>query len=790
MAEEVKLLGQIHALSMPSAAPLQLASHCPELLIVPILDAIRASLLQLRPSKDAEYNQFPDLVRRGIEHAISSAAAQHVLSAGQVPPSIDRSAQPSADFAVAHVSAVIERPLEDVPRPIHAPPPGSEAAESKFATFVHPSGTIEDYQKGLSSRIGFPHLQFYSAMEAEHSSMAGTSTPFTTRNYGITTTPQMEWLYVVHGDATPAEHMLHGRSIARVEDKLQCCQARKAGLRKEEVIAIILYTGPMYIIYNSVLAQWSSPPSVWNTLRDGGNLFTATLSVLVSAVQKLSAISAIPDGLKLYRGTGGLACLPAHFTNPDAYNCRGMTEWCFMSSSKQKSVAIQYSGVEQGRPHAMVLEIEPSRADRGAVVSEFSQYPGEEETLFLPMSYVQQNGPQRVEETAFGRVTIIPIRVNVNLKADCLEQLEQKKKIIHMTSFEFRVNELRQKLRDAAASGSADARFKMDQARQGKFWQKPHSVIGFIEALMSKVVEVVERHRARPASHYCDDAVYRSLVAESLEVAHMAQVTLRWWLTDDKQSIHVVQEFTLLRSLRRYESFLRLRYGSASSDDVRRTAALELCVARNLLISSVDEIDSNNETRLLTLAAGGGSAEDIELLIAAGANVHATNTEGASALLFAALQGHAEAIGCLICAGADCNQAAKLGATPIFVASLNGHAKCVHALLESGADANSARTGDGATALLVACQHGFSSIVQLLLRGGSDTKQADKDGTTPLMIACEYGNFDCAEKLINARADLTSLRQGQTPLDIALAQGHESIVQLIARALAAEAGGA
>jgi hypothetical protein len=244
MAEEVKLLGQIHALSMPSAAPLQLASHCPELLIVPILDAIRASLLQLRPSKDAEYNQFPDLVRRGIEYAISSAAAQHVLSAGQVPPSIDRSAQPSADFAVAHVSAVIERPLEDVPRPIHAPPPGSEAAESKFATFVHPSGTIEDYQKGLSSRIGFPHLQFYSAMEAEHSSMAGTSTPFTTRNYGITTTPQMEWLYVVHGDAAPAEHMLHGRSIARVEDKLQCCQARKAGLRKEEVIAIILYTGP------------------------------------------------------------------------------------------------------------------------------------------------------------------------------------------------------------------------------------------------------------------------------------------------------------------------------------------------------------------------------------------------------------------------------------------------------------------------------------------------------------------------------------------------------------------
>ena len=50
--------------------------------------------------------------------------------------------------------------------------------------------------------------------------------------------------------------------------------------------------------------------------------------------------------------------------------------------------------------------------------------------------------------------------------------------------------------------------------------------------------------------------------------------------------------------------------------------------------------------------------------------------------------------------------------------------------------------------------------------------------------------FDCAEILVNVRADLTSLRQGRTSLDIARAQGHESIVQLIARALAAEAGGA
>jgi hypothetical protein len=81
-------------------------------------------------------------------------------------------------------------------------------------------------------------------------------------------------------------------------------------LRREEVIAVILYTGPMYMMYNCVLARWSNPAAMWDTLRRGNNLFTTTLSVLVSAVQKLSSITVIPDGLKLYRGTGGLVYLP------------------------------------------------------------------------------------------------------------------------------------------------------------------------------------------------------------------------------------------------------------------------------------------------------------------------------------------------------------------------------------------------------------------------------------------------------------------------------------------------
>ena len=83
-----------------------------------------------------------------------------------------------------------------------------------------------------------------------------------------------------------------------------------------------------------------------------------------------------------------------------------------------------------------------------------------------------------MEQTAAGDVTVIPVRVNVNLKAERLEQLEEKKKSIHVTGFEFRVNELRHKLQAEAGAGDAEARLKRDKDRGGQYWEDAHSVGG------------------------------------------------------------------------------------------------------------------------------------------------------------------------------------------------------------------------------------------------------------------------------------------------------------------------
>jgi ankyrin repeat protein len=537
----------------------------------------------------------------------------------------------------------------------------------------------------------------------------------------------------------------------------------------------------MYMMYNCVLARWSNPAVMWDTLRSGNNLFTTTLSVLVSAVQKLSTITVIPDGLKLYRGTGGLVYLPEHFSKPDKFNCRGMTEWAFMSCSEDKEVAIAYSGAAEGRPHAMVLEIEPSFVDRGAVVSEFSQYPKELETLFLPMSYVVQSGQRRVEQSATGEMTIIPVRVSVNLKAERLEQLEEKKKSIHLTGFEFRVNEVRQRLQRLAKEGGAEARLKDEKDLYSNLWKKAHSVEGYVEAQVKKVEAVLLRHRERAAADYSNDDIHRKLVSESLEVVRMAESALLWWLRDKGRTILQTEEYSLLDCQRCFESFLMLECRRSGDASARRAAVVELCRSRHLLRVDASERDENGETPLIALAARGGSADDVRLLVAAGAEVGAVDEAGKSAIHWAADQGHAEVVEVLARAGADCNQSTTVGRTPLWVGSSSGHLRCVEVLLRRGADVNKARN-DGVTPLCISSCNGHRDVVDALLGGGADANKARNDGATPLCVASQNGHYDVVEALISGGADVNkSLHIGTTPLFIASQNGHCDVVNELLR---------
>jgi hypothetical protein len=168
------------------------------------------------------------------------------------------------------------------------------------------------------------------------------------------------------------------RLLPDVDSLLCVATAVKAGLTRPEVIALIMYTGPMFQVYNSILRRF--PQSVYDVYANSDsdpNLFSTTIFVLVSAVQKLSRSNLIAPGTQLYRGMGGLMDLPDCFLQSDENGCCGYVEWGFMSTTTDRGIAIQYSGVKQGRPKATVMVIHPSSVDRGACIVEFSQYPGE-----------------------------------------------------------------------------------------------------------------------------------------------------------------------------------------------------------------------------------------------------------------------------------------------------------------------------------------------------------------------------------------------------------------------------
>ena len=72
---------------------------------------------------------------------------------------------------------------------------------------------------------------------------------------------------------------------------------RSAQLCKEEVIALRLYTGPMYIKYNAVLRGY--PQSELRALK--GNRYTTTIHAVVSGLLKLQKVTIVPSTHKVGR---------------------------------------------------------------------------------------------------------------------------------------------------------------------------------------------------------------------------------------------------------------------------------------------------------------------------------------------------------------------------------------------------------------------------------------------------------------------------------------------------------
>jgi hypothetical protein len=125
-------------------------------------------------------------------------------------------------------------------------------------------GDLSTFFGGLEAKIGAPDPKVREAMENEHTKAPDSQDEFTSGNYGITTTPHTEWLFITEpgkkGVEWPVEEKLRGggsgekmrkpmlldelrRKLAEVNAQLK--EMKETELLLEEAFGARLYSGPM-----------------------------------------------------------------------------------------------------------------------------------------------------------------------------------------------------------------------------------------------------------------------------------------------------------------------------------------------------------------------------------------------------------------------------------------------------------------------------------------------------------------------------------------------------------------
>jgi hypothetical protein len=150
---------------------------------------------------------------------------------------------------------------------------------SKFVSladsFVGTFGNQEDFYKGLDSFLGLPNPNVLQALYNEHNSSLDSFELFSPYpRFQISYFPAQEYEIVVspklHLDYPSATQDPHDSSLnysaasggkrllKPLDEFLQMKECLNAQLIKEEIIALRLYSGPMFCKYNSILRSFAS----------------------------------------------------------------------------------------------------------------------------------------------------------------------------------------------------------------------------------------------------------------------------------------------------------------------------------------------------------------------------------------------------------------------------------------------------------------------------------------------------------------------------------------------------
>jgi ankyrin repeat protein len=118
-----------------------------------------------------------------------------------------------------------------------------------------------------------------------------------------------------------------------------------------------------------------------------------------------------------------------------------------------------------------------------------------------------------------------------------------------------------------------------------------------------------------------------------------------------------------------------------------------------------------------------------DLLVGAGANVKLPNRDGFTPLTLACINGNAPMIEKLLKAGADPNERGPKGETPLMYAARNGNVDAIQVLLDHKADVNAKETVRGTTALMWAADQSHPDAIKILTAHGADVSLLSSSDT-------------------------------------------------------------
>jgi len=567
------------------------------------------------------------------------------------------------------------------------------ADNNKFAldssNMVLSFGDVSDFRAGLDEFLGLPEDNILEAMRAEHNDPE----PFLASNYGTSTDAATEFEFVVApvpGKQYPNESAqggdgAQGRVRTSMEELLQAHATREARLTLEELIALRLYTGPMYEQYNSVMRRRPENPPYRNTML-----------MLMSGIVKLSQVTAITPDRKTYRGLTGMS-LPENFLRRDAFGFRGGVKWGFMSTSSARDLAVQYSTASTATL-PILFECDVGQVDRGADLKFLSQYPRESEILFPPMSNLEVIGEPRVENLRGLAVMVVGVRVSVNLKIQRREELEGRRKALFLATLRNSVQEANREVE----------RLTRTQHTNNRLLKASHWV-SFVKKVVSRDCEgVLRSFEAREPRWFLHDRRYHNCVAQAAGLKQLALTKLRVLYESDSMPLEDWSVRAMDVLLRTRVSELRAKYRAAARGppEQRRETAIELAVLLGLVEEANLEmhLDMDEHTALM-LAASEGLPSKTRLLLDAGCSPSTKNRLGRNSVMIAAVNGSEE------CLRQLCTSVAAVDArdlehnTAIILAAAEGHSDCVRALHALGAQVD-ARNSFARTALMMAAKGG------------------------------------------------------------------------------------